>query len=223
MILASRRPTLRRYWRLCTSRYTLLRALEYEAVEGFRFDGVTIDFGGGAKAGYSSLFYLDAPLISINIAPAMQPRIVADLTLPLPLGDASADAVISLNTFEHLGDDDFALAELVRVLKPGGRFLLAVPFLFQIHGSPNDHHRHTAAEWERRFDRLGIPSGAVEIEPLVWDPIATAWGLVEGYGAFWRLHWVGRPLALLPGLLYRRILRLPDYAVAYVIRGRKSG
>jgi SAM-dependent methyltransferase len=45
----------------------------------------------------------------------------------LPLEDASVDAAVSLNLLEHITQDDRALAELRRVLRPGARAVLIVP------------------------------------------------------------------------------------------------
>lgn len=45
----------------------------------------------------------------------------------LPFPDNSFDAVISLETFEHLMNPYYALLEVQRVLRPGGRFLCSVP------------------------------------------------------------------------------------------------
>ena len=42
-------------------------------------------------------------------------------TLPLP--DASVDCVVACLVFEHIRDVDDAIAEVARVLQPGGRFL----------------------------------------------------------------------------------------------------
>jgi SAM-dependent methyltransferase len=46
---------------------------------------------------------------------------------PLPLSDASADAVVSLHVFEHLPNPERTLAEVARILKPGGCFLAGSP------------------------------------------------------------------------------------------------
>lgn len=46
---------------------------------------------------------------------------------PLPLPDASADAVVSLHVFEHLPNPQRTLAEVARILKPGGCFLAGSP------------------------------------------------------------------------------------------------
>lgn len=43
------------------------------------------------------------------------------------LEDDSLDYVYSLNVLEHIADDAAALAEIYRILKPGGRLLLYVP------------------------------------------------------------------------------------------------
>lgn len=42
----------------------------------------------------------------------------------LPLRDASVDAAVACLVFEHLADHEPAVAEVARVLVPGGRFLL---------------------------------------------------------------------------------------------------
>jgi len=52
--------------------------------------------------------------------------VLADVTR-LPFGDATIDAVVSANLLEHVPDDSAALAEIVRVLRPGGRAAIIVP------------------------------------------------------------------------------------------------
>jgi SAM-dependent methyltransferase len=51
----------------------------------------------------------------------------ADLARPLPLEDASADAVIFLHVLEHLPDPEPAVKEISRILKPGGLLLAGTP------------------------------------------------------------------------------------------------
>ncbi len=45
----------------------------------------------------------------------------------LPLPGASADVYVSLETIEHLPDDEKFLTEVKRVLKPGGTFICSTP------------------------------------------------------------------------------------------------
>lgn len=50
---------------------------------------------------------------------------ITDLDSPLPWRDGELDRVVSLNTAEHLGDPVAHLAEVHRVLRPGGLCVLA--------------------------------------------------------------------------------------------------
>lgn len=45
----------------------------------------------------------------------------------LPFDDGTFDAVVSFSVFEHLTELDAALREVVRVLRPGGRFVAGFP------------------------------------------------------------------------------------------------
>ena len=46
---------------------------------------------------------------------------------PIPLADAVADRIVCTEMLEHADDPTAVMAELVRVAKPGARFLLTVP------------------------------------------------------------------------------------------------
>ncbi|MDX2474715.1 MAG: methyltransferase domain-containing protein [Candidatus Krumholzibacteria bacterium] len=55
----------------------------------------------------------------------------------IPLPDGAADVVTSFTVLEHVPDEQAALAEMRRMLKPGGRLLLSVPnrwWIFETHG-----------------------------------------------------------------------------------------
>ena len=69
----------------------------------------------------------------------------------LPLADASLDLVVAFDLLEHLQDDDAAVAEVRRVLKPTGTYLVAVPAdprLWSDHDEAVDH--------VRRYTRPGL-------------------------------------------------------------------
>lgn len=61
----------------------------------------------------------------------------------LPLQDNSVDTVILLDVLEHLARPEKAVAEIWRVMRPGGYFILQVPFLYPLHDEPLDFQRWT--------------------------------------------------------------------------------
>ena len=54
----------------------------------------------------------------------------------LPFGDDSFDAIYSMGTIEHFAESEAALAEMIRVLRPGGRIVLGVPNRHDPFGRP---------------------------------------------------------------------------------------
>jgi glycosyltransferase involved in cell wall biosynthesis len=207
-----RTRTFARWRALAFAKSTLLRALQYEAIAGVELDGRVLDLGGGRRASYLGLLHLvgaGARVESANRDRRADPTHLLDLEEPLPFPDESFDHVLSLNTFEHLEDDELALDEAFRVLRAGGSFHFAVPFLHPVHASPEDHHRHTAAWWANALAKRGADSERLAIEPLVWDRLATASSFFSGPVAR-----VVRPLVLLPAVLLDLLVlgaeRLPD-------------
>ena len=54
-------------------------------------------------------------------------QVVVGDALALPYPDESFDSVIASEVLEHIPDDDAAIAELSRVLRPGGTLVVTVP------------------------------------------------------------------------------------------------
>ena len=58
----------------------------------------------------------------------------ADLDQPLEFGDAGFDVAVAGELLEHLRDPHRLVAEIRRVLKPGGTFVASVPNAFRLKG-----------------------------------------------------------------------------------------
>jgi ubiquinone/menaquinone biosynthesis C-methylase UbiE len=89
-----------------------------------------------------------------------QTRLIQGDLTALPFATGTFDVVTALEVVEHVERDDAALAELCRVLKPGGTLLLSVPayrFLWSSHDVALHHkRRYTAHRIQSSLARAGF-------------------------------------------------------------------
>jgi ubiquinone/menaquinone biosynthesis C-methylase UbiE len=69
----------------------------------------------------------------------------------LPFKDATFDVILSLAVLEHVPDPFTCARELQRVLKPGGKIMLILPFLQAEHGYPSHYFNATRFGAQRLF------------------------------------------------------------------------
>src|SRR5690606_23276529 len=71
--------------------------------------------------------------------------------LKFPFPDASFDIVSMLDVLEHLRDDDVAMEEVHRVLRPGGHFVWSVPAYKKLWSKHDEALQHF-----RRYEKLEL-------------------------------------------------------------------
>jgi SAM-dependent methyltransferase len=103
----------------------------------------------------SSLRRLSADILCLDLIPTPEIDLVGDLHR-VPLADATLDAVICNGVLEHVAVPERVVDELWRVLKPGGRIYVSLPFLQGYHPSPTDFHRFTIDGARQLLDRFTI-------------------------------------------------------------------
>jgi SAM-dependent methyltransferase len=110
-----------------------------------RIKGRLLDIGCGQKP-YRALFDVEE-YVGLEIDRLDNRRTKAadyfydGRTMPFP--DASFDVSLCNQVLEHVFEPTAFLAEIRRVLRPGGQLLLTVPFVWDEHEQPWDYARYT--------------------------------------------------------------------------------
>lgn len=69
----------------------------------------------------------------------------------IPFVDDTFDAILCTEVLEHVPEPGPFIAELHRVLKPGGRAIITLPWSARFHYQPHDYHRYTPSMLARLF------------------------------------------------------------------------
>jgi SAM-dependent methyltransferase len=124
-------------------------------------DGNVLDVGAGAQP-YRPLLPAGARYRAIDVAVAGE---AFGYELPdteyfegdrWPVDDASVDVVLATETLEHVPEPRVFLAEARRVLRPGGRIVLTVPFAARWHYIPHDYWRYTPSSLRNLLEGAGF-------------------------------------------------------------------
>jgi SAM-dependent methyltransferase len=139
--------------------------------------GRLLDLGCGERP-YEELFAphitgyvgLEYPPVADNLHPEIWGKIelirgIVDVwgdARNLPFRDGSFDTALALEVLEHVTDPCACLAEVARVLRPGGALLLTVPLFAPLHQWPFDYYRYTPRGAEAILQRAGFRIESVE-------------------------------------------------------------
>ncbi len=76
--------------------------------------------------------------------------------ITMPFKNEFFDCAFGTEVLEHCPKPEIALKEVYRVLKPNGIFFFTVPFLWNLHETPNDEYRYTPYSLERHLKNSGF-------------------------------------------------------------------
>ena len=121
--------------------YTFLRRQLSALSDGQRV--LNVGAGGKVQAVLSEVAAAKRlNVLSLDVDPSRQPDVVGDVCT-VELASCSFDAVVMLEVLEHVHSPSAALANVLRVLRPGGIAVVSAPFIYPIHEAPHDYFRYT--------------------------------------------------------------------------------
>lgn len=174
--------------------YSIIRTCEYEKLKKTKTHGNVLDIGGSTKSGYHSLLQGAEKITTVNIDPQYGCDLVFDIQKPFPLESNSFDTVVSMNVLEHIFDFQPVFSEVYRVLKPGGQFVSSTPFMFHVHGSPDDYFRYTESALRALAAKYGFFVERVEV--LGYGVFSLLWQTVGGAIPTVILRYLGKNISI---------------------------
>lgn len=140
-----------------------------------------LDFGAGSCWLSACLNRLGCRVVAVDVSPAalelgrelfslderhrsdLEPRFLAYDGHRLPLEDGSVDRIACYDAFHHVPNQDEILAEMFRVLRPGGRVVMAEPGEGHSHADASIFDTTAFDVLENDFDILDIERRAVNV------------------------------------------------------------
>lgn len=154
-----------------------------------------------------------AVAVDVVAAPGLD---ALSLAAPLPFLDASFDTVLCTSVLEHVDNAEATVAEIARVLRPGGRLIVAAPFLYPTHEAPYDYWRTTHYGLRVLLERHGLTVGEVAAQGGPF--LLVAHYVMGGIGQ--ALMHVASKLGRFGGLVDNRVVRTAIEAPQEALRSR---
>ena len=125
--------------------------------------GDCLDCGSGRSPYRALLAERGASVTSVDVEDRSgEIDLLADIQEMPQIADSSFDTVLCTQVLEHVPRPWRAMAELARVLRPGGRLILSVPHLSAVHEAPHDFYRYTRHGLETLSAEAGLEVERIE-------------------------------------------------------------
>jgi SAM-dependent methyltransferase len=143
---------------------SLARSLENHWLRRISLSGRGVDLGARDASGSYYRFITLAPeseLLFCDLNPRNPAVVPVDLERPLPWESGRFDFALLMHVLMLLSDPRATLTEARRILKPGGRLLLSVPYLHRLIPEPNDYYRFSAQALDHLLRLAGFASVSI--------------------------------------------------------------
>ena len=178
--------SLARFFGYARNGDSFFRAHQNEFAREVEIGGKILDLGSKSSKS-KHLKYLNlregARFTFTDLHPEDPMVVEVDFREPLPFPSNSFDTVLLMNVLEHLQEPTKLLNESFRVLKPGGKLIGIVPFMFPYHADPEDFQRFTHEGIIDHLMSLGLTEPRVVKLGVGARTVSS--GITAGFQKFW--------------------------------------
>jgi SAM-dependent methyltransferase len=166
----------------------------------------------------------------------------------LPFRDGAFDTVLSVQVLEHTPRPAALVAEMSRVLAPGGLLILTAPFQFRLHEQPHDYFRYSPHGLRQLCADAGLEVTEVLQQGSLWSVlghklnsflglrVANAGALAQQFGKlgheaegqapvrWWTLPAVAPAMVAIAGAarVMDRLAFDPEESLGYMVLARRA-
>jgi ubiquinone/menaquinone biosynthesis C-methylase UbiE len=140
--------------------------------------------------------------------------LVSDIT-EIPVDKSSFDAIMCIEVFEHIPEPIKAIKEFSRILKPGGKLILSVPFCSQTHFAPYFFYTGLSRYW---FEKYLLDNGFANLKIVangswydyIGQELKRIYKINEKYIKKSKILYIVGKLATLPTIIFLQFLKNND-------------
>lgn len=169
---------------LIFKRYSLLRIFQIIEAKKLILNGKCLEFGAYEDPKKNFLYFVKKKKIKIYLTNLIAKKKIlpSNLKKKLKFKSNFFDNVLIFNVLEHINDNNLAFRELKRIIKKGGLLIGSTPFLYHVHGAPEDYLRYTKTYFEKKIKTNGYE--LVLVKCMGQGPFLASFSLIYSYIKF---------------------------------------
>ncbi len=167
---------------LLLKNYSPLRIYQIIECNNFILNGKSLEFGASVnfKKNFSNFFRGKSKFNYSNLNNFQSKKIIPiDLTKKFKIKSNKYNNILVFNVFEHINDQTIAFKEINRILRKNGNFFASTPFLYQVHGAPQDYFRFTKNFFSEKLKKNGFRK--IKIKCLGYGPFVACFSIIFSY------------------------------------------
>lgn len=147
-----------------------LVAAQYQFHLKAHANGRLLDLGCGKVPLHAAYAPYVSEIVCVDWLPGTHIDVQCDLSKSLPFDNNRFDTIILSDVLEHIPEPQLLWSEMARILAPGGKIIMNVPFYYVVHEHPHDYYRYTNFALERFVNmsqmtlvRMSAIGGVIEV------------------------------------------------------------